>query len=227
MAITSQDIAIACEALNRSPGLSPLARRVGIELVNHVDRNTGTAWPSEARLADALGVDPRSIRRAKAQLKAHGFLTWEQRGRHRQRTPLYQIAWNLLRDIAAGIKSRLKAAAKPFQRKAQAQPQQQEISLGRTIRAAYLTQFKNISGKGVWKAMQERSKPSALDPALLDKRAHERLYSVLSTLSPAIYAQLLQTMTPDMEAEAIKAERYQPGTGFKTLQNLLHQGGAV
>lgn len=221
MAVTPQDIALACEAINRAPGLSPLARRVGIELVNHVDRNTGTAWPSEARLADALGVDPRSIRRAKAQLKAHGFLTWEQRGRHHQRTPLYQIAWNLLRNIAKGIKDRLKAAAKPFQRKAQAQPRQQEIGLGRTFRAAYLTQVKNIVLDGARKAVQRTSLPSQADPTLLDKRAHSRLYEALGKYPEQTFASILAAMSPDMEQQAIKAERFRQGTGLETLLGLL------
>ena len=105
MAITSKDIAQAAEALNRFPGLSPLARRLGIELINHTCRNPrheqhGKAWPSEARLAEALSVTTRAIRKAKAQLKAHGFLAWEQRGRHPQRTPLYELAWERLRAVA-------------------------------------------------------------------------------------------------------------------------------
>jgi len=218
-AVTAQEIAVACEALNRAPGLSPLARRLGIELVNHVDRATGTAWPSEARLAAALDVTTRAIRKAKTQLKAHGFLTWQQRGRHRQRTPLYKIAWNLLRDIAAGIKAKLKAAAEKFKRP----DKQREINLGRNGCSSYLTQAKDLIGGLAKSAIQKRSQPSSENPALLNQRAQGRFYSILSALPPATYAQLLQTMTPDMEAQAIKAERYSPGTGFDMLKTLMSE----
>lgn len=104
--ITPTTIALAAEALTRCPGLTPTARRVGHELLNYTDRATGLAWPSEVRMAETLNVTTRSIRRAKAQLRQHGLLTWKQRGR--QATPVYQLIWKVLVALARRIKAQVK-----------------------------------------------------------------------------------------------------------------------
>jgi len=224
MAITSQDKALACEALSGTPGLSRLAALVGIQLINHADRNTGTAWPSEARLADALNCTTRAIRKAKAQLRALGFIAWQQRGRHRQRTPLYQIAWEMLRGIAAGIKQRLKGNKAA----AQAHKPQRETGLGRNGRSTYPTQFKKIIGERVMGAFRNPSKPSHTNPAILEQRASARLYAALGGLPRHAFASILAGMSPDMEQQAITAERFRPGTGLETLLALLKgQAGAT
>ena len=99
-------------ALNRHPDLSATARRVALELLNHINRATGTAWPSEARMAEALSITTRSIRRAKAELAALGLLTWQRRGTSKAgRTNVYRLALAALLSLATRIKAKVKAAA--------------------------------------------------------------------------------------------------------------------
>ena len=232
MAITPSQLAIAAEALNRHPGLSATARRVGLELLNHVNRATGTAWPSEARMATALGISERSIRRAKAELAALGLLTWQRRGTSKAgRTNLYRLAWEALLSLAARIKTKVKDAATAARnrlRKPPATSSPPPISkpsnggprtfVERTKLSAYLSQgFKFSSGKGFWKAPGTHQ-GQALTDQQLDGRAQARVYEALRQLGQAALAQFLAR--PDaaqLEAAAIKAERYSQGTALAYL----------
>jgi hypothetical protein len=235
MGITAADIAKAAEAINRHPNLSPAARRVGLELLNHIDRKTGLAWPSEARMAEALGYDERTIRRGKAELAAAGMLSWIRRGTSKRgRTPLYTLAWDSLLSIATSIKTKLKAARDAARNRARASSSSTSKSpttsqnnrypppVGRTIPPAYLSQcFKISSGKGFWKAPGTPQNQILTDQQL-DRKASARIWEVLGRLAPAQLAQFIDR--PDAEAvqdAAIKAERYQPGTGLAVLHDLI------
>ena len=231
LAITPSQLAVAAEALNRHPGLSATARRVGLELLNHVNRTTGTAWPSEARMAEALSLSARSIRRAKAELAALGLITWQRRGTSKAgRTNLYSLAWDALLSLAARIKAKVKDAATAARNRlrtipAAAPPPTSNHSNGgprtfvdRTKVAAYLSQgFKFSSGKGFWKA-PDTPQGQHLTDQQLDGKAQARVYEALRQLGQAALAQFLAR--PDaaqLEAAAIKAERYSQGTALAFL----------
>lgn len=212
MAITAREKAQAAEALNRHPGLSPAARRLGIELLNRIDRRTGITWPSEARLAEALGYSDRTIRRAKAELRAAGLLTWTCRGQHK--TPLYTLGWEAIRAIGARIKARV-AAAFSTRPKISTAP-------GRTFRSSYLTQLKFTGTLEVRGAVSAaKFSPQSLTDTQLNARAHSRLWASLRNLAPAHLAQVLERLTEQAEAEAVKTERYHPGSGLGALKAAL------
>lgn len=101
-----KDIALAAQALNRIDGLSPATRRVGHELLQRMDRNTGLCWPSQERIAAALGLSDRSVRTAIAQLKALGFLTWKA---SRRATNVYFLAVKALAAAAERLKAALRS----------------------------------------------------------------------------------------------------------------------
>lgn len=215
MAITAREKAQAAEALNRHPGLSPAARRLGIELLNRIDRRTGIAWPSEARLAETLGYCDRTIRRAKAELKAAGLLTWTCRGQHK--TPLYALVWEALRAIGARIKAKITAA---FSRPKVVAAFHN--SSGRTFQTDYLTQVKfkgALEGRGT--ALGAKTSIQLLTDPQLNARAHSRLWSALRNLAPAHLAQVLERLTEQAEAEAVRTERYHPGSGLMALKAAL------
>ncbi len=238
MVISPADKAISAEALNRYPGLSPAARRLSIELLNRTDKRTGKCWPSESRLAEALGYSQRTIISAKAELKAKGLLSWECRGGHQ--TPLYELAWEVLKVIAAGIKARVKAAftapkiaesktRTPTQNKAAAPPPKPvpAVRLGKQFSSSYLTLHKNISSKGgFWKAPGTPQKQFLSDPQL-DARACSRLWAAIRSLGHQHIATLTETITEATEAAAVKAERYKPGTGLATLRDLIARGAVA
>lgn len=231
MAITPQQIAIAAEALNRHPDLSATARRVALELLNNIQRDTGLAWPSEARMAAALDISARSIRRAKAELAALGLLSWQRRGTSwKGRTPVYALAWDKLLSLARTFKAKVKAAATAARNRLRKAPAAHrppvskapnngpQTSVERTNVAAYLTQCFNFSsGKGFWKA-PGTPQGQALTDKQLNSGAQERVYAALRQLGQDALGQFLAR--PDaaqLEAAAIKAERYSKGTALAFL----------
>jgi Helix-turn-helix domain len=66
----------AIEAFNGVVGISPMARRLGIKLISCMDAKTRRCYPGEARVAAELGVHLSAIKKAKAELKDAGLLTW-------------------------------------------------------------------------------------------------------------------------------------------------------
>lgn len=228
MPLTARQKAQAAEALIRHPDLTPAARRVGLELLNHADRRTGISWPSEARMAEALGVDPRTIRRGKAALRAAGLLIWEQRGGHR--TPIYRLLWDRLVQLAATFKAKVQAACKaartaittatastspPTSKPASDGPRR---FLGRTFSPAYSTH------QG-FKRAGEGKQGQILTDAQLVARASSRFWTALQQLGPHLMAQFIaHPQATAFQEQAIHAERFKPDhgrTGILTLQRLL------
>lgn len=229
MPLTARQKAQAAEALIRHPDLTPAARRVGLELLNHADRRTGVSWPSEARMAEALGVDPRTIRRGKAALRAAGLLTWEQRGYHK--TPIYRLLWERLVQLAAAIKTRVQTACKAARtaltkaKPATSKPNDDGPArpIGRTFSPAYLTHTDLKKGAGEGKRVAPRQ---ILTDAQLVAKASSRFWAALQALGPQVMAQFISHPQADtLQTQAIHAERFKPDngrTGVLTLQRLLN-----
>ena len=236
MPLTARQKAQAAEALIRHPNLTPAARRVGLELLNFADRRTGISWPSEARMAEALGVDPRTIRRGKACLRAAGLLTWKQRGHHR--TPVYMLAWDRLVQLAAAIKQRVTAACKaaratittvsvPLKKPPENGPEQ---STGRTFSAAYPTNQGLKKGALEGKVATAAPLRTQITEQELDARASSRFWKALQALGPQMMAQFIAHPSADeLQAAAIRAERFKPDhgrTGLNLLAARLREMGA-
>lgn len=239
MPLTARQKAQAAEALIRHPDLTPAARRVGLELLNHADRKSGVSWPSEARMAEALQVDARTVRRGKADLRAAGLLTWQQRGRHK--TPIYKLAWDRLVELAATIKAKVQTACKAARKaittaRASTQPlspppaqEDRENGpvrrLGRTFLPAYPThQDFKMAGEGKGAAPTAPLRTQVTD-AELNARASARFWKALQALGPAMMAQFIAHPRADeLQTAAIHAERYSPDNGrtaIATLHRLL------
>jgi len=233
MAITSKDIAVAAEAINRHPNLSPVARRVGLELLNRLNRDTkrpgyGCAWPSKDRLAAALGVSVRSIWRGVNELFRAGLV--ERARRRGRKTNVYTFVWRNLKATATRIKTHLKTLAVQFRRNdanaAQANATKQQKPSNRPEMSDNPSQFQSTNSINQFSRFRDASKPSHTNPAIIEQRASARLYAALSGLPRHAFASILACMSPDMEQQAITAERFRPGTGLETLLALL-KGVAV
>jgi hypothetical protein len=234
MAISAQDIAVAVEGINRIPDLSPLARRLELELISRTDRKRGVCFPSEARLALSLGCDERSIRRAKVELRERGLLTWENRGQHK--TPLYRIAWAAIKALAQAIKRRIRQVSEPLvaaaaeakaqiKERAQAVIQKSTLAVpknsGRTFSPAYPSQLKIIE-KGFGR---ERCggilKPSQIAPEQAHKNAEKRFWADLGKLPQAKFIALTAALTVEQQEQAVEAEKRKFGSGVPFVLNAL------
>jgi biotin operon repressor len=94
----------AGDDLRRNGKLSAAARLVGLEIFNCVNKVTGGAWPSQETIADRLGIDDRTVRRAIKQLKAAGCIkVMRRRGRSNVYFPLFV---DRTEDILSGVEPR-------------------------------------------------------------------------------------------------------------------------
>ena len=87
----------------------------------------------------------------------------------------------------------------------------------------YLSQVLNkASESGFWPA-PGTPQGQALTDQQLNAKAHSRIWAGLSGLSQHHYTQLMDLLTPEREAEAVKAERFRPGTGLAMLKTILER----
>lgn len=229
MQITPQQIAIAAQALNRHTAISDTARRVAQELLSATNRETGTAWPSEEGMAKALGLSDRSIRRAKAELRAHGLLTWFRRGTNRRgRTNVYQLSWDVLVSLGTRIKATLKAARaaatrrlrRPvtfFSKPRETAPRPAVDRTSSVLQSSPDDYSNHKRGKGLlniashagfWKAPGTPQGQVFTDQQL-DNGAYARISEALRHLGQSVLAQFYAHPNAEqLQAEAIRAERY-------------------
>lgn len=95
----------AIEAFNRIPGLSPAARRVGIELICTMDAKTRACFPGELRLAGMLNMWPSAIKKGKVDLRDAGLLSWSNPGGPRHQSH-YRFDWDALTRLSQEAKTR-------------------------------------------------------------------------------------------------------------------------
>jgi hypothetical protein len=231
--ITPADIGQAAEALNRMPGLSPAARRVGQELLSHTNRVLGVAWPGERRMAEALGYDRRTIGRAKKELAAAGVLRWERRGR---KTALYVLALEALAALARKLARKVKDATskrlkgqgsahdhKPVQRAPEPQRWRPLRLFNGTFSSPNIPQNRFKMDGGREKTPRQTSS-SIVPDEILDRKAHGRLWEgIRGCGAEFMTAVMLRDNAAELEAQAVKAERYRPGAGIAVLLDLLRK----
>ena len=191
-----KDIALAAQALNRIDGLSPATRRVGHELLQRMDRNTGLCWPSQERIAAALGLSDRSVRTAIAQLKALGFLTWKA---SRRATNVYCLAVKAL----AAAAERLKAALR-------SQPRQATHDEGRALTKSSADKAEIKTGN-ILPPIQSYHLP------LKAKQHSATLWQRLQKLEPRILTAIIGTASEHDLNTAAHFETLKSGTGIQHL----------
>jgi hypothetical protein len=221
-AITPQQIALAAEAFNRAPGLSPIARRLGLELVNRSDRNNGGCRPSEARLALSLGCCDRSINRAKAELQAAGFLVWDNPGHHKRSR--YQIAWSKLVELAKAIKKQIREATIPARVAThRLAVKARRIAMAKP-RELYEFARTKMSGNRTTHIQTIFSKAERRENALAAK-ASERLWR--DVYADASVFQAIERISEGILDAALQAEQHQFGSGIVLVRrHLALEGGA-
>ena len=210
MAISSTDIAKAAEAINRHRGLNPSSRRVGLEILNAMNRQTATAWRSVGGLARRLGISERSVSYALRLLRKLDLIVTKPNG---GKGLLFRLAWRRIKAVGAAIKRELfrqsgtrterQVAVPPIKRKDTPQA------------VADVLPPKNIS-----RSFEKKtgSTQQILTDQQLDGRAQTRIYDALKALGHAAMMQFFNH--PDaaqLEADAIKAERFSPDQGRSGL----------
>lgn len=216
-AVTSRDIAIAAEAINRHRGLTPSARQVALEILQGMDKRTATTWRSVGGIAARLGLAARTIGYALQLLRELGLIDTRARG---GKGLLFRLSWSSLKRIGAAIKrevgkrlgtrTRVQGLDLPPERPRDRQPAAPVLPLVRFNRGA--------EGK---RASTPAAKSTVPDE-ILNRKAHGRLWECIRGAGAELVAALMgHPMAGEIEEEAVRAERYQPGSGVIVLLNRL------
>jgi hypothetical protein len=81
---TTRDIFAWLNQVLADRRLPPIAFKLAFAVAQHINKETGIAYPSRARLASLVGVDSRSVNRVTKRLVTTGHLSVDMRsGRHR------------------------------------------------------------------------------------------------------------------------------------------------
>ena len=224
--VTSKDIAVAAEAINRHRGLTPSARQVAIEILQGMNKASATTWRSVNGLAVRLALSPRTIGNALRLLRDLGLIQTRPRG---GKGLLFRLTWSALRRIGAAIKrevgKRLGTRAK-----AQAIDLPPERQRDRQPASPVPTQVKIYRGSG-WAGTPHPPSKSVVPDEVLNRKAHTRLWASIRGFGVELVGAVLSHEHADtIEAEAVKAERYCPGSGLGVLverlrSNTLHLHG--
>lgn len=200
--ITATDTARAIEAVNRHRQLSPSARRVALELISALDRKTATAWRSVGGIARRLGCCERTVSSGLRQLRELGLVNSRRNG---SKGLLFRLVWTRLRAIHAALRRVIGKFSK-----GKVTPQSLVLT-GRKQhdRQAVADVF---TCSKIHKNFVEKTRPRPPDQ-LLDQRASARFWSAIRSLPSNFVAMIVANMTPDLEAQAIRAERYNPADG--------------
>ena len=161
-----------------------------------MDRNTGLCWPSQERIAAALGLSDRSVRTAIAQLKALGFLTWKA---SRRATNVYCLAVKAL----AAAAERLKAALR-------SQPRQATHDEGRALTKSSADKAEIKTGN-ILPPIQSYHLP------LKAKQHSATLWQRLQKLEPRILTAIIGTASEHDLNTAAHFETLKGGTGIQHL----------
>jgi Helix-turn-helix domain len=79
--------------------VAPLAFEIGYCIMSHLNAKSGRAWVSDETLADKSGNSERTVRRARTQLRAAGWITWKRTSTANVYTPQFQKVNAMLDSI--------------------------------------------------------------------------------------------------------------------------------
>lgn len=87
------------DCLAHDPLVAPWAFEIGHCIMSHLNAKNGRAWVSDETLADKSGSSERTVRRARSQLRAAGWITWKRTSTANVYTPLFQKVNAMLDSI--------------------------------------------------------------------------------------------------------------------------------
>ncbi|GGF38398.1 hypothetical protein GCM10011321_31650 [Youhaiella tibetensis] len=209
----------ARRGVNAAPGLSPSARRVAHQLIDHFNRETGRCDPSHGRLAGLCGLSERSVRRAVAELDATGLI---ERRRHggRYHANAYAPDWGRLVALDNG---RLPGSVTPVT--------QRPVLATEQARIVRQTHIENLDSRSGYVAPRRARRPNPAQREMLlpvpsssaaREAAHRRLWDATNAHlrrlgSSDAYAKALAALTEQDWDRGTDAELRRQGSGLAVL----------
>jgi predicted transcriptional regulator len=248
MAVPALSTLLAHKAINLATELSNSEKRVAGAIVDHFNRKTGQCDPSLNRIAELIGMSPRTVIRAANRLHKLGFIRRVRHGGHFHRNsyePVWlrfsqvEADWNTRRKSRRLKKSQPEMSPCPSQAcqfdSDNADPQTLQNNLKRetfataldvsTVEAASKPKISLATKAEYWPLSSQpqhqitSSSRNAARDAAEGRWNRELLDRYRDHLS--LYGQIIEAIDSNLMSETTDAELRQRGSGLRYLINAL------
>jgi hypothetical protein len=239
MPIQRLDTLLALKAVLLAPGLSGNDRRVAAALLEHFNRRTGQCDPGLERIAELVGISTRTVIRSTHRLERAGLFKKTRHGGHFNRN-FYEPRWSRFREIEAAWKTQFNrransSASKVSSDRRQACHVEGDKPVAQTCGSNLLKETyqegrpKEEKGRGIGlgshvqgSSSGTRSRDAAETAA--ERRLSDALHERFGSL-PLTYGEILEAISPEIQAAATKAETLKVGAGLEYLLDRLRLRG--
>jgi hypothetical protein len=231
------DTLLALKAICLHSGLSSNERRVGAALIEHYNRRNAQCDPGLVRLAALLGIHERTVMRAIDGLLIGGLFEKVRHGGHSGRN-FYAPVWARLDEIRAAWDGEMRKETSALVTKVPGATGQtcQPVagaSVTQTCQINLLTETcsglpgkERVSGVGStdhthWVQGSMGAQQAAV--AAAERRWTTTLNERFGSM-PVTYAEIIDQITPEIQAAATEAELKRRGAGIDYILNRLRIG---
>jgi predicted transcriptional regulator len=235
MPIQRLDTLLALKAMHLTPGLNANDRRVAAALLEHFNRRTGQCDPSLERIAELLGISTRTVIRSNHRLERAGLFKKTRHGGHSNRN-FYEPMWSRFREIEAAWSARFNSRANsaasevsPARRQAchlEGDNRVTETCGSNLLKETYQRGHpKEAKGRGAESQFGARGPTTGVrsrDAAetAAERRWNDALHEQFRSL-PQTYGEVIEAITPEIQAAATDAEMRCHGAGLAYILNRL------
>lgn len=237
MVVKPIDTLLAIKVLSFAPGLTSNARAVGTLLVDRYNRKTGQCDPGLNSVAAHLGINTRTVMRSVRRLETAGLMRKLRHGGHGNRNQ-YEPNWIRFRELAAEWTGRLRRrGVRAGPEVSPSTRQDCHVEGDKSVTQTYSTNLQTnepYSGsrpnEGKRKvrlslrnliAITPRSRDAA--EAEAERRWTKALHDGFAS-TPLTYGEIVDAITPEIQAAATSAELKDRGAGFAYILRRLKLG---
>jgi len=237
MAVKQLNTLLALKVLSYVSGLTANARAVGAVLVDRYNRKTGQCDPGLESIALHLGISARTVIRSVRQLEALGLLRKLRHGGHGNRNQ-YEPVWDRFELLEAEWRARLRRRGTSARQEMSPSTRHDcHLEGDKSVTQTYSTNLQtnelysgSRSNEGKGKVPSSIRRMIAITPGsgdAADAEAERRWTKALHdsfALKPLTYGEIIDAITPEIQAAATSAELKDRGAGFAYILRRLKLG---
>jgi hypothetical protein len=227
MQVTGLASLLAIKMLGLVPGLNSNDRRVATVLLEHFNRRTGQCDPGLNRIAQLLGISTRTVIRCNHKLESAGLFRKTRHGGTGNRND-YEPIWSRFSELERGWRTQFKARAATRKKLSRSSRQNCHILADKPVTQTFNSNLNHetfakrhpespsprilaVTPRNFPKQLTKRSANAARDEA---ERRWLRQLDERFRSEPETYSEVIDAITPDIQAAATNAELERRGAGI-------------
>jgi hypothetical protein len=232
------DTLLALKAVNLAPDLKANDRRVAAALLEHFNRKTGRCDPGLERIAKLLGISTRTVIRSNHRLERAGLFKRVPHGGLSNRNS-YEPNWPRFKEIEAAWRVRLHTAwqASQVSKASPVSCHPCHLTDDNTVTQTYKNNLirktyqqglpkeeevaRDVKSEQRLGRSTVRVRASEAAETAAERRWCDALHAHFGSL-PRTYAEVIEAITPVIQAAATAAEMHRRGAGVEHILDYLH-----